>query len=178
MQDAEGAGSGAQTVAASGEDGPVAKLECTSGMNKGDQFSLKEGTTVIGRAPDCDIVLFDKKVSRRHCEVRKKGKYCAVDDLQSRHGTSVNGKRITKRRSLKIDDKIRIGRTTMALSDKPVGSFVNQTATEAAADLQTKHFDQLIGTAAADVVKAAQAQHEQQRTSGMKGFLRGLFRKR
>ncbi len=67
------------------------KLVCVHGMNEGDEFILNEGPNTIGRARDCRIVLFDKKSSRQHCQIIRKGDSYFIEDLDSRHGTVVNG---------------------------------------------------------------------------------------
>jgi ABC transport system ATP-binding/permease protein len=53
------------------------------------------GRTVIGRGEDCDLVLTDLEVSRRHAEMRPAGDGGMVlIDLDSFNGTFVNGRRI------------------------------------------------------------------------------------
>ena len=62
----------------------------------------------VGRDPKNDIVLDDRRVSRRHAEVRLRlGRY-TLYDLQSTNGTFVNGRRIAEM-VLSHDDKISIG---------------------------------------------------------------------
>ena len=48
-------------------------------------------TWAIGRSPDCDVVLRDPAVSRRHALVSSRGGRCAVRDLGSRNGVTRNG---------------------------------------------------------------------------------------
>jgi len=62
----------------------------------------------VGRDPKNDIVLDDRRVSRRHAEVRLRlGRY-TLYDLQSTNGTFVNGRRIAEM-VLSDDDRITIG---------------------------------------------------------------------
>lgn len=89
---------------------------------KGKSFDLTGvGTYVIGRK-ECDIVLDDEKVSRKHASIIivRDGQY-AVQDLASRNGTFVNGVRLT-RRNLGHNDLIRVGNTTLRFTvfDGPV----------------------------------------------------------
>jgi adenylate cyclase len=49
---------------------------------------------VLGRSPDCDVVIKDFGVSRRHAEVVIEGEDCRLKDLKSKNGTQVNGVRV------------------------------------------------------------------------------------
>lgn len=153
----------------------MSKLVCVSGMNKEDEFPLTEGATIVGRAPECAVVLFDKKCSRKHCQIFKKGNYFAVEDLESRHGTLLNGKPVTKRQSAAYGDKIQIGRTILLLSDRAFGNLVEQTASDVAADLQGKGFDKLIDSAAADVIMHNKGEAKE---TGLKGLIKAMFSKK
>jgi adenylate cyclase len=55
---------------------------------------LKDGTTLIGRLPKCDLVLNDPSVSRQHATIRIADGHCLVQDVGSRFGTFVNGDRL------------------------------------------------------------------------------------
>lgn len=68
----------------------------------------------IGRDPENDIVLDDRRVSRRHAEVRLRlGRY-TLYDLQSTNGTFVNGRRIAEV-VLSDGDSVIIGGTELVL---------------------------------------------------------------
>lgn len=133
----------------------MSKLGCIKGDNKGDEFALAEGTNVIGRAPSCTVTLFDKKCSREHCHVHKRGRYYSVEDLDSTNGTHLNGKRLApgKNATMKLGDRLRIGKTILLLSDKPVGNLLTQTAVDVAADMQSKQYDKLLSSAAKDATR-------------------------
>ena len=63
---------------------------------------------LIGRDPQNDVVLDDRRVSRKHAEVRLRlGRY-TLYDLQSTNGTYVNGRRVAEK-VLEDGDKISIG---------------------------------------------------------------------
>lgn len=63
---------------------------------------------LIGRDPQNDVVLDDRRVSRKHAEVRLRlGRY-TLYDLQSTNGTYVNGRRVAEK-VLDDGDKISIG---------------------------------------------------------------------
>jgi len=80
---------------------------------EGKTAVLPSGGGVIGRSRDCDVVLADQNVSRRHAEVRPSGGKWIVKDLGSTNGVKVNGRRITGPQSLKPGDKIELGTSTL-----------------------------------------------------------------
>ncbi|HVE68900.1 MAG TPA: DUF3662 and FHA domain-containing protein [Solirubrobacteraceae bacterium] len=63
----------------------------------------------IGRSRDCDIVLADGNVSRRHAEVLPTEGGWSVNDLGSTNGVVVNGRRIAGATALKAGDRIELG---------------------------------------------------------------------
>ena len=64
---------------------------------------------VIGRSRDCDVVLGDGNVSRRHAEVLPTDGGWSVNDLGSTNGVLVNGRRIDGSAPLKAGDRIELG---------------------------------------------------------------------
>jgi hypothetical protein len=72
------------------------------------EVRLTADPITVGRDPKNDIVLDDRRVSRRHAEVRLRlGRY-TLYDLQSTNGTFVNGRRIAEM-VLSDEDRITIG---------------------------------------------------------------------
>jgi hypothetical protein len=63
---------------------------------------------VIGRSRECDMVLDDPNVSRRHAELRREDGGWAVHDLGSTNGIKVNGRRSPGAR-LQPGDEITLG---------------------------------------------------------------------
>lgn len=63
---------------------------------------------VIGRSPDCDVVLASDSVSRQHAELIDHAGAWSVHDLGSRNGTGVNGARIHGERPLVSGDVVQI----------------------------------------------------------------------
>lgn len=70
-------------------------------------------TTVIGRAPECDVVLTSNHVSRRHAEVRWDGEAFRIADLESLNGTKVSRETITEARTLASGDTIELADCTL-----------------------------------------------------------------
>ncbi|HEX9968664.1 MAG TPA: FHA domain-containing protein, partial [Acidimicrobiales bacterium] len=74
----------------------------------GNRISLGDDPVTIGRLPDCDVVLEDRNISRRHAEVRRIPNGFVVVDLDSTNGTRVNGAGVKERR-LEDGDEITLG---------------------------------------------------------------------
>jgi len=153
----------------------MSKLTCIHGLNQDDEFTLHEGKNIIGRAGDCQVVLFDKKCSRHHCAVIKRGQHYAIEDLASTNGTLLNGKTLKKiPKSFKLDDKIKIGKTVLVLSAKAIGGVLDQTASDAAEDLQQSQFGKLLTDAAVKVTRS----HGKPQQVGVTGFFKSLLPKK
>jgi hypothetical protein len=63
---------------------------------------------VIGRNPDCDLVVEDPTVSRRHAELRREAGHWILSDLGSSNGTRVNGWRV-ERATVGVGDEVMLG---------------------------------------------------------------------
>lgn len=74
----------------------VGWIVALTGDHKGEDFRLKSGKNVVGTAADCDIVLSDRKVSRKHCAIRYEGGAFILADLDSSNGSFVNEERVQK----------------------------------------------------------------------------------
>jgi serine phosphatase RsbU (regulator of sigma subunit) len=86
----------------------MAALQILKGPNEGNILSLDGDRFVMGRNPDCGIVIPVTSVSREHAQIlRISGKYF-IEDKQSRNGTFVNNQAINSRTALKNNDRIRI----------------------------------------------------------------------
>jgi len=79
-------------------------------LSDGRRVSIGEDPVTLGRLAECDIVLSDPNVSRRHSEVRRRGNDFVVVDLGSTNGTKVNGAGV-KERPLSDGDVITVGAT-------------------------------------------------------------------
>ena len=71
--------------------------------------------TIIGRGEDAQIELNDELVSKRHCLLRVEGGVCTLQELGSRNGTRVNGRKIKDETALRLRhlDEIQIGATRL-----------------------------------------------------------------
>ena len=82
----------------------------------GREIPLIDGM-VVGRG-QCDVVLVDPEVSRRHALVTATAGP-AVEDLGSRNGTWLNGQRITGAHRLRSGDELRFGNTVWLVRGRP-----------------------------------------------------------
>ena len=64
----------------------------------GDPIPLLKKSLLVGRRESCDIRLRFANVSAHHCQLTCRNGYWYVQDLNSRNGTKINGKRITEKR--------------------------------------------------------------------------------
>lgn len=77
---------------------------------EGKRFVVGPGGATIGRSRECDIVLGDSNVSRRHARIAlgQDGGW-VVEDLGSTNGVQVNGARVTGSAPLHAGDRLDIG---------------------------------------------------------------------
>lgn len=68
---------------------------------------------VLGRSRECDIVLDDAGVSRRHAEIRPTEDEWVLADLGSTNGVRVNGRALRGRHALQLGDRIDLGNTEL-----------------------------------------------------------------
>jgi len=61
-----------------------------NGDQKGEDFRVRDGQTVVGSSPDCEIVIRDETVSGKHISVRHSDQKFVVTDLDSTNGTFLN----------------------------------------------------------------------------------------
>jgi len=78
------------------------------------------GPLLIGRAHDCDIVIKDILLSRRHCRIERFDNRWVVTDLGSKNGTRI-GQELITRHVLRDGEVIRAGRAQIAFME---GAFV------------------------------------------------------
>jgi hypothetical protein len=71
---------------------------------------------VVGRSRDCDCVLCEATVSRRHASVRHDGERWWVADLGSLNGTWLNGRRVVDEAEVRPGDEIAFGDAAFTLA--------------------------------------------------------------
>jgi DNA-binding winged helix-turn-helix (wHTH) protein len=76
---------------------------------KGGRATLAEGEHVIGRDPELELSFDTPSVSRRHARLRVEPSGAVLEDLGSKNGTFLNGRRVAGPTPLSDRDQIRIG---------------------------------------------------------------------
>jgi adenylate cyclase len=84
----------------------------------GDPIPLLKKELLVGRRESCDVILRFANVSAHHCQLKCNNGYWYVEDLNSRNGTKVNGRRITKKR-LDPGDQLSVAKHHYRLSYSP-----------------------------------------------------------
>lgn len=118
---AAAAGTGAAGAAAASSTGAAASpssisaLVVTAGSLAGTSLPLRGNQMIIGRSPDCALVLDDSFSSARHARLFYVNNQWWIEDLNSTNGTVVGGVRIEEPMVLQERMPITIGKTTMEL---------------------------------------------------------------
>jgi predicted component of type VI protein secretion system len=82
---------------------------------EGRRHVIPPGGALVGRSRECDVVLADANVSRRHAEIlpAAAGSW-TISDLGSTNGVLVNGRRIDGVAALQPGDRIALGTAEIA----------------------------------------------------------------
>jgi len=86
-------------------------------------YTFTEGEVVIGRSPECQIVLKDFGISRAHARIIVDEDGVRISDLKSKNGTQVNGVPIVEA-PLKDGDRILLGKFQLTFSKTLEGKVV------------------------------------------------------
>ena len=89
-------------------------LKVTHGRQAGLTVPLAGGV-LIGRSPDCQLLLEDDYVSTKHARIVVTATGYQVEDLGSTNGTFVNNQRVSAPTAFGPGDTLRIGRTLMSV---------------------------------------------------------------
>jgi len=79
------------------------------------EIALKEGENILGRDETAVVWIDVYSVSRQHARVVVSGESATLEDLGSKNGTLLRGKKVEGRAPLQDGDEIRIGTVPMTL---------------------------------------------------------------
>lgn len=105
--------SAAERVAEPLEQSARARHERAVLVVEGKRMAVGEGGATVGRSRQCDIVVDDANVSRRHAELRPRGGSWVLTDLGSTNGSRVNGRTVSGPTAIKPGDDIELGTAVM-----------------------------------------------------------------
>ncbi len=74
----------------------------------GFRFEIGE-RAIMGRSPECELIIFDRAVSRQHTEIAAEDDHYIITDLNSSNGTFLNGVQLQEPKVLKRNDEIKLG---------------------------------------------------------------------
>lgn len=96
----------------------MAFLRVVQGSRIGELHELVSERLVLGRHPSCEVVLENAVISRQHARMIRQGSSYVIEDLGSRNGTFVNGKKISGLERVKDKDRIRICEIVLQFLDE------------------------------------------------------------
>jgi pSer/pThr/pTyr-binding forkhead associated (FHA) protein/tetratricopeptide (TPR) repeat protein len=97
--------------------GPPVQIIVLNGPDRGRKKRFKSVRMVVGRGKDCDFILEDQTVSRRHLELVYGDGGVVMRDLGSVAGTQVNDQKVDEC-ALKHGDEISVGKTRLRFVDE------------------------------------------------------------
>lgn len=80
---------------------------------EGRRLMVGDRGATVGRSRQCEIVVEDPNVSRRHGELRPRGGSWVFTDLGSTNGSRVNGRPVEGPTVVKPGDEIELGTAVM-----------------------------------------------------------------
>ena len=91
--------------------------------NTGTNVLVDKDIFIIGRLPECDMILPFSGISRNHARIVKTSESVwIIEDLGSKNGTQVNQYLITGRQELSNNDVISLGNIRLLVKFKPTNS--------------------------------------------------------
>jgi sigma-B regulation protein RsbU (phosphoserine phosphatase) len=95
------------------------RLEAIAGPALDPIVLVPGDPAVLGRSSNVDHQLSDKTISRRHCRILRRGINWLLTDLESRHGTYLNGIKLAPEQPAPLNDGdlIRVGPWTLRVID-------------------------------------------------------------
>jgi DNA-binding NtrC family response regulator len=92
-----------------------ARLEVIRGPDRGLQKDIQTLHMLVGASLECDLILADPAISRRHFEVLTTEEGYVLRDLESKNGTEIRGVRV-RQAMLYGGEEIDVGHSTLLLS--------------------------------------------------------------
>ena len=104
----------------------MAQLRLIQGAAQEAVYPLVKDCTILGRHPNCDIVLEVGAVSRQHARIIKDESGYCLEDLNSRNGTFLNDQRVMGRQPLRHGDRLRMCDLLFEFRDLAAGESLDE----------------------------------------------------
>lgn len=130
---------------------PRPELVFLAGKGAADKIAVTKNRFILGRNQDCDCVIPDSIASREHAVIRESQGRFILEDLKSRNGTLVNGKRISTV-PLADGDEIRIGDCRIMFVEKNQEPVTDEKTDLARLDTTVLKLDEALLQQAASVI--------------------------
>jgi hypothetical protein len=98
--------------------GPNVELEIREPGQSSRRIPVSGAPIHVGRGAECELVLRDSRVSRRHARLVARDGVLILTDLGSTNGTMVNGHRVSEM-VLGAGDRIELGESTLVVQAAP-----------------------------------------------------------
>ena len=85
------------------------QLMVNGGPDAGSRYPLSGAVLTIGRSGECDVIIEDSSISRRHAQIVRQEDGFYAQDLGSRNGSALNGQRLIAPRRLADGDTLTLG---------------------------------------------------------------------
>jgi pSer/pThr/pTyr-binding forkhead associated (FHA) protein len=108
------------SAADSGPATPLARLLLISEGHTVSDRPLYRGRVIIGRAPDAELHVDSRLISRYHCQVISNDRMSVIEDLNSTNGIYIKDKRL-RRHNLHDGDVITLGSHQLMYIDERPG---------------------------------------------------------
>jgi pSer/pThr/pTyr-binding forkhead associated (FHA) protein len=112
--------------------------------HNGQNIDLPRGRLLVGRSSNCQLILEDSMVSRRHAELLVTEDSVTVVDLGSVNGLYLNSRRVRENQRMKEGDRLQIGQREFVLQSvvrASMPSSSDRANANANANAQTLHGD-------------------------------------
>ena len=89
------------------------------GEKAGQRWTLQSDLTVVGRGNECDLLLPERQISRQHIRIRRSGGQYIIEDIDSKNGTWVNGRKLLGTETeteIREGDRIQVGKMIFRLA--------------------------------------------------------------
>ena len=118
-------------------------LEAVADANREWKVVIETDPFIVGRDEDCELKLTDKRISRRHFEIRRGGDLIWIRDLESTNGTFVNHKKIKQAELLEQGDIISIGKFKFCIKNEKsnIASLIEETYSMDSMDISQEFRD-------------------------------------